>query len=113
MKNTDLPVDKSAAPCNNRKKGKAMDKLDIILWVVSAAFGIIFTLMMFMWHAMNSKFEVLDFKLDRVDSNLSSRIDKIDEKVTDIDRRLCRLEGAFSNKDCCMIKESNSLRKAE
>lgn len=78
-----------------------MDKLDIILWVISAGFGVNFSLMMFMWHALNSKIE-----------SLEKRIDKLDEKITDIDRRLCRLEGAFSNKDCCMIKDSNKQKKA-
>lgn len=38
-------------------------------------------------------------------TSLGNRIDKLDEKITDIDRRLCRLEGAFSSKDCCMIKD--------
>jgi hypothetical protein len=44
---------------------------------------------------------------------LSSRIDKLDEKLTDVDRRLWRLEGAFSSKDCCMIKDEKQMRKAE
>jgi hypothetical protein len=39
-------------------------------------------------------------------------IDKLDEKVTDIDRCLCRLEGAFASKDCCMIKDDQHLCKA-
>ena len=46
-------------------------------------------------------------------SALSKRIDKLDEKVTDIDRRLCRLEGAFSSKDCCMIKDDRQIKKVE
>lgn len=47
-----------------------MDKLDIILWVLSGGFG----LMLVMWH------------------NIHSRIDKIDEKLTKIDERLNPLE---------------------
>jgi len=31
----------------------------------------------------------------------------------DIDRRLCRLEGAFQAKECCMIKDSRQMEKAE
>lgn len=42
-----------------------------------------------------------------------SQIGKLDEKLTDVDRRLCRLEGAFSSKDCCMIKDSRIQEKAE
>lgn len=41
------------------------------------------------------------------------RMDKFDEKLLDIDRRLCRIEGAMSNKDCCMLKNENQGRKAE
>ena len=45
--------------------------------------------------------------------SLEEKIDKMQETVTDIDRRLCRLEGAFASKDCCMIKDSSQIKKAE
>ena len=38
-------------------------------------------------------------------SRLDKKIDKLDEKLTDVDRRLCRLEGAFSKQECCMLKD--------
>ncbi len=75
-----------------------------------------------------SKFDALDKKIDdkinvlqvkiendmtRLETTLTIKIDKLDEKVTDMDRRLCRLEGAFSVKDCCAIKDDRHLRKAE
>lgn len=44
---------------------------------------------------------------------LDAKLDKLDEKVTDIDRRVCRMEGAFNNKECCVIKHSDQLKKAE
>lgn len=40
-------------------------------------------------------------------SKTCQRIDKLDGKLTDIDRRLCRIEGAMSNKDCCMLKHTH------
>ena len=108
-----------------------MEKIDIVLWVMSGGFG----LMLVMWHYLTSKIEAtetsLNKKIDCVETSLNKRIDcvetslnkridgiehkidKIDEKVTDIDRRLCRLEGAFSSKDCCMIKDDRQLKKAE
>ncbi len=46
-------------------------------------------------------------------TRLEVKIDKLEGVVTDIDRRLCRLEGAFSSKDCCMIKDSSQLKKVE
>lgn len=79
-----------------------MDKLDIILWVMGGGFTFMFGLMMTMWSSLNGR-------MDRIEQKL----EKLDEKVTDIDRRLCRLEGAFSSKDCCMIKDSSQMRKAE
>ncbi len=90
-----------------------MDKLDIILWVMSGGFS----LMLLMWHSLNTKIEKVESdlgaKIDKVESILDSKIDKLDEKLTDVDRRLCRLEGAFSSKDCCMIKDETHIRKAE
>lgn len=52
-------------------------------------------------------------QIQKLDDRLSTQIQKLDEKVTDIDRRVCRLEGAFNNKECCMIKDSSQLKKAE
>lgn len=39
-------------------------------------------------------------------------IGRLDEKLTDVDRRLCRLEGAFSAKECCILQH-HEHRKAE
>lgn len=83
-----------------------MEKIDIVLTVVTAGFGLILSLMLIVWNSLNTK-------IDNLDKNLGNRIDKLDEKVTDIDRRLCRLEGAFSSKECCMIKDSSQIKKAE
>jgi hypothetical protein len=55
----------------------------------------------------------LSQKIDSVNTALSQKIDKLDEKLTDVDRRLCRLEGAFASKDCCMIKDDRHLRKTQ
>jgi len=65
-----------------------MEKIDIILWILGGGFG----LMVLMWLQIDKRF------------------DKIEEKITDIDRRLCRLEGAFSAKECCAIKHNNESK---
>jgi hypothetical protein len=57
--------------------------------------------------------EKTNAKLDRLELKVDKRSDALDEKLTDVDRRLCRLEGAFASKDCCMIKESSAIKKAE
>lgn len=43
---------------------------------------------------------------------LYSKIEKLDENMTDIDRRLCRIEGSMAAKECCMLKQEHH-RKAE
>jgi len=68
-----------------------MTEFQITLWIMSAGFGLNFRLLLIIWNSLS----------------------KLDEKVTDIDRRLCRLEGAFSAKECCMIKDDSKLKKAE
>lgn len=42
-----------------------------------------------------------------------SDITKIQSDIQDIDRRLCRIEGAIATKDCCMLKDERKLEKAE
>lgn len=90
-----------------------MEKIDILLWIVTSGFG----LMLVMWNALNKRIDSVESNLtkriDFVESSLTMRIEKLDEKVTDIDRRLCRLEGAFASKDCCLIKDDRQLKKAE
>lgn len=53
-----------------------------------------------------------DSLINRV-SVLENKVDRMQDSINDIDRRLCRLEGAFSSKDCCMIKDSSQINKAE
>jgi hypothetical protein len=58
----------------------------------------------------------IDYKFDKVDQRfdkIDQRIEKLSEDVRDMDRRLCRLEGAFSSKECCMIKDERKIDKAE
>jgi len=112
-----------------------MEKIDLILWFMGAGFSVNFTLLLMMWNSLTSTKEYLEKKINvseeklskkiddiedklskkiiEVDLKLSQKIDKLDEKVTDIDRRICRLEGAFSAKECCMIKNDQDLKKAE
>lgn len=62
---------------------------------------------------LDKKIDDLEIKLEKKIDNLENKIEKTQESLTDIDRRLCRLEGAFSSKDCCMIKDSSQIKKAE
>ena len=66
---------------------------------------------------LDNKFEKLfdgsNRKIDTLEGKMEQRFDRLDEKVTDIDRRLCRLEGAFSQKACCMLQDDSQMKKAE
>lgn len=55
----------------------------------------------------------LDAKIEKLDTKLSSKIDKIDEKVADIDKRLFSVERMMHMKECCMIQDTNKMKKAE
>jgi len=101
-----------------------MDKLDILIWAMGSGYGLILALLLVIWreikqvenklgNRIDKLDEELNHKIDKLDEKLSNRIDRLDEKVTDIDRRICRLEGAFASKDCCMIKDSSKLQRAE
>lgn len=53
----------------------------------------------------------LNAKIDKVDLRLTTKIDRLSDKVEDIDRRLCRIEGALSAKDCCVLQVSEKTKK--
>ena len=90
-----------------------MDKIDILIWVIGIGFAFFFGLMIVMWNSINNRLDRTDDKIDFLYTNLSARMDKLDEKLTDVDRRLCRLEGAFASKDCCMIKDERQLKRVD
>lgn len=71
-----------------------MTDMQIIMWMM----GGLATLMLFIWSKMDKRFELMEQKFD-------TKFTLLQETVTDIDRRLCRLEGTFASKDCCMIKD--------
>lgn len=89
-----------------------MEKLDIIIALISGAFTIVFGLLLIVWSSLNKNIHNAEVRvtnrIDSVEKSLSKRIDKLDEKLTDVDRRLCRMEGAFTSKDCCMLKVDHS-----
>lgn len=64
----------------------------------------------FFYRKLNSQ---IDSKLDTRFNALDTRLGKLEEKILDIDRRLCRIEGAMSAKECCVLKDERNLKKAE
>jgi predicted nuclease with TOPRIM domain len=62
---------------------------------------------------LQARMEAFEKKLEERMGSLERKFDRLQETVTDIDRRLCRLEGAFTAKDCCMIKDHKHIEKVE
>jgi hypothetical protein len=67
----------------------------VILWAMGGGFAGTWMMMFYMLRRFDQKF------------------DRMQETITDMDRRLCRLEGAFYRQECCVIKDSKSISKAE
>jgi hypothetical protein len=74
-----------------------MENTSILLWAISGGFAIISIGFGVTW-------AMILYTL--------KKLEKLDEKLTDIDPRLCRLEGAFSAKECCTLQHHDH-RKAE
>lgn len=55
----------------------------------------------------------LDQKIEKQKNELKQEIDKLCEKVEDIDRRLCRIEGSLSTHGHCLFNQVQPDKKAE
>jgi hypothetical protein len=100
-----------------------MEMMTILMWAIGGGFVIILGCFKVLYNEIKETRidlgdriyrveEKLSSKINRVDEKLSTKIDNLDEKVTDIDRRLCRIEGSLSSRDCCMLKDDKSKKKA-
>lgn len=49
----------------------------------------------------------------KLDKKLGDRIDKLSEKVENIDKRLCRIEGSLSTHGHCLLNQCTHEKKAE
>lgn len=73
-----------------------MTDIQILTWAIGGGF-------VGTWIVMG-----IAFKLLRDDIvGLRQDLVLLREEVRDIDRRLCRIEGAMTNKDCCMLKHDH------
>jgi hypothetical protein len=89
-----------------------MEKIDIILWVLSGGFG----LMLIMWHSLNSRMDKLDSRMDKLDSRMDkidSKMDKQDGRMTKIEHDLIEIKTILRMKECCMIQDEKQMKKAE
>lgn len=91
-------------------------------------FGILGALMfggfLFIWQKIETVERKLDDKIDRVDAKLTARIDMkfdennrkmdhINDRLNDIDKRLYAVEMLLHMKDCCVLKHDQNSKKVE
>ena len=79
-------------------------------WIACAA-SVATCLSFFYLIGKSFKDDILE-RIEKSENTLVKRIDRLDEKVEDIDRRLCRMEGAFSSRDFCGLR-TQSDRKVD
>lgn len=70
-----------------------MNDIQILLFVTGSGFTLMFALMCIIWNSLNR------------------RIDKLSDKVEDVDRRLCRIEGSLATQGHCLFHQSNQPEK--
>lgn len=66
-----------------------------------------------MYGRIEKQLERLESRSDSKFLRIECELIKIQSTMTDIDRRLCRLEGAFQAKDCCLLKSDSSQKVAQ
>lgn len=71
-----------------------MDSLEVLTWAIGLGF-------VGTWATMGIGFKIMFTQMNTIAGD-----------VKDIDRRLCRLEGAMMNKECCILNHA-SKEKAE
>jgi hypothetical protein len=86
-----------------------MNDIHILMFMVGGGF----VLLGIVWVHMNSKFETMQSTIDANFKSVRSEIKSLDEKVTDIDRRLCRIEGSLATQGHCLFNQNIKEKKAE
>lgn len=74
-----------------------MTDLHILMAMMGGGFSITFILMRIMWNSLRED-------IQSGDNSLREEIKALRTNVESIDRRLCRLEGAFSSKEGCLLR---------
>ena len=79
-----------------------MTEFQILLTVMLSGFGFMGALLLVIWN-----------RLEIIDVKLGTRIDKLSDKVDDIDRRICRIEGSLASQGHCLFHQQKQEKKAE
>lgn len=68
-----------------------MSEFQILLTVIISGFGFMGSILMVIWN----------------------KIEKLDEKLTDVDRRVCRIEGSLQSHGHCLFNQAKPEQKAQ
>jgi hypothetical protein len=74
---------------------------------------IIFAGMGFFYNRLDAKIDKFDKKIDDSVETLNKRIDHLSDCLSDVDRRLCRIEGSLQVHGHCLFNQQKPDRKAE
>ncbi len=55
----------------------------------------------------------LSARIEAVNQGLSARIDILSNKIDDVDRRLCRIEGSLATQGHCLFSQAKQGQRAE
>lgn len=67
----------------------------------------------FFYNRLDQKIEKLDHKINNSVDGLTIRIDRLSEKVEDVDKRLCRIEGSLASQGHCLFSQTKSEQKVQ
>lgn len=74
------------------------------------AIGVMFW---FFYSRLDGKIEKTNLKIAESEKSIGERIDKLGDKVEDIDRRLCRIEGSLATQGHCLFHKQQEEKRAE
>jgi hypothetical protein len=77
-------------------------------WMMGLGLAGLGAMMLYLHSQLTARIDGVEKNLTSRMDKLDSRMDKLDEKLTDIDRRLCRMEGAMST--CCALNHEQHKR---
>jgi hypothetical protein len=86
-----------------------MEKIDILLWIMGGGFA----LMLVMWKDLGNRMCDQNKKIDQVKDDLGKRIDEVNVKIAEVDKRLYGIETVLHMKECCVLKQDQQLKKVD
>lgn len=78
-----------------------MSEYQMLMAIMIGGFGFMGSISLIIWR-----------RLEKIEDRINDRIDKLAEKVEDVDRRLCRIEGSLASSGHCLFNQAKPEQKA-